>query len=280
MIFPSSVARDILLRLLDPAADGVDNSATTIWSKSLNVLARCQRILSIYYPASRHRISKALSCTSKVMFAVFAFGGPLIIAPAASNGLDLSGGHGRGGGEEDESFLSFEELLLGAGRAQESQRSGLRLGGDKGANTDSSSSVHSRSDGSTSEQGERRCSLSTPPTSVAGSEAGYNPWNPRSQISVLTDDAYLDVPSSARSQKIPSLILLHSLLPSSRWHTTHKSAFKTSSLVTPVEGKRKGTRKQVVVQTTSSHTLSDRPLRRQLLNRHWFRGGLRSEKTP
>jgi len=30
MIFPSSVARDILLRLLDPAADGVDNSATTI----------------------------------------------------------------------------------------------------------------------------------------------------------------------------------------------------------------------------------------------------------
>lgn len=51
------------------------------------------------------------------MFVVFSFSRPLIIALAASNGLDLSGGHGRGGGEEDESFLSFEELLLGAGRA-------------------------------------------------------------------------------------------------------------------------------------------------------------------
>lgn len=64
-----------------------------------------------------------------------------------------------GDGEEYESFPSFEELVLGAGRAQESQQSDLRLGGDKGANTDSSSSVHFRSDGSTSEQGGRHCSL-------------------------------------------------------------------------------------------------------------------------
>ncbi len=97
-------------------------------------------------------------------------------APAPSNGLDLSDSRSRGGGEKDESSPSFEELVLGAGRATESQQSGLRLGGDKCANTDSSSSsVHSRSDGSTSEQGGRHYSLNTPRTSVAGSEAGYDP---------------------------------------------------------------------------------------------------------
>ena len=41
--------------------------------------------------------------------------------------------------------------MLGAGRAQESQQSGLRRGGDNCTNIDSSSSVHSRSGGSTSE---------------------------------------------------------------------------------------------------------------------------------
>ncbi len=85
---------------------------------------------------------------------------------------------GSGGGEEYESFPSFEELVLGAGRAQESQQSDLRLDGDKGANADSSSSVHSRSDGSTSEQGGRHCPLNTLRTSVAGSEAGYDPQKP------------------------------------------------------------------------------------------------------
>ena len=65
-------------------------------------------------------------------------------------------------------FLSYK-------RAQELQQSGLRLGEDKGANTDSSSSVHSRSDGSTSEQGGGHCSLNTPRPSEAGSEAGYDP---------------------------------------------------------------------------------------------------------
>ena len=64
--------------------------------------------------------------------------------------------------------------MLGAGRAQGSQQSGLRPGGDKGTNTDSSSRVHSRSDGSTSEQGGRHYFLNTPWTSVAGSEAGYD----------------------------------------------------------------------------------------------------------
>ncbi len=67
--------------------------------------------------------------------------------------------------------------MLGAGGAQESQQSGLRLGEDKGVNTDSSSSVHSRSDGSTSEQGGRHCSLNTLRPSVAGSEAGYDSEN-------------------------------------------------------------------------------------------------------
>ncbi len=110
----------------------------------------------------------------EVIFAVFAFYRPSITAPAPSNGLDLSDSRSRGGGEEDKNLPSFEELVLGAG-VQESQQSGLRLGGDKDANTDSSSSVHSRSDGSTSEQGGMHCSLNTPQTSIAGSEAGYDP---------------------------------------------------------------------------------------------------------
>lgn len=95
------------------------------------------------------------------------------LAPGLSNGPDPIGGHGGGGGEEDESYPSVEELLLGIGGAQESRRTGLRLGGDKGANMDSSSSVYTRSDSSTSEeQDERHCSLSTPPTSVTCSEDG------------------------------------------------------------------------------------------------------------
>ena len=73
--------------------------------------------------------------------------------------------------------------MLGAGRAQESQQSGLRPSGDNGTNTDSSSRVHSRSDsstadrsdGSTAEQGGRHDFLNTPWTSIAGSEAGYDP---------------------------------------------------------------------------------------------------------
>lgn len=65
--------------------------------------------------------------------------------------------------------------LLSYKRAQELQQSGLRLGEGKGANTDSSSSVHSRSDGSTSEPGRRHCSLNTLRPSEAGSEAGYDP---------------------------------------------------------------------------------------------------------
>ncbi len=70
--------------------------------------------------------------------------------------------------------------MLGAGGARESQQSGLRLSGDKGANTDSSSSsIHSRIEGSASEQDGRHCSLDTSWTSTTGSEAGYDPANPR-----------------------------------------------------------------------------------------------------
>ena len=63
--------------------------------------------------------------------------------------FDATGSAGR---EEYESFPSVEELVLSAGRAQESQQSDLRLDGDKSANTDSGSSIHSRSNGSTSGQ--------------------------------------------------------------------------------------------------------------------------------
>ena len=227
------------------------------------------------------------------------------MTPGPSNIDDTEGGH-----ENDDILPSLEELLFGAGEVQESQRarlsvehgigrsdrtfehptqndcdntstSGPRQGGDRGGDIDDSSSVHPRSDSSTSEeQGGEHCSLSTPSTSVAGSEARYDPWKPRSLILILTDGAYLDVPSSTRRQKIPSLILLQSLIPSSRRHKIHKSTSKISSFIAPVGGKRKGTKERAAVQTTSSHTLSDCPLRCQILNCHWFHGGLRSEKTP
>ena len=58
----------------------------------------------------------------------------------------------------------------------------LRLDEDKNTDTDSSSSVHSGKDGLNSAQGRRHCSLNAPRTSIAGSEAGYDPWNPRQQI--------------------------------------------------------------------------------------------------
>ena len=124
-----------------------------------------------------HWISKALNYTPEVIFAVFAFCRPSITAPAPAplNKLDLSDSRSRVGEEEDKRLSFFEELVLGAEAAQESQQSGLRLGEDKSANIDSSSSIYSRSDGSTSEQGGRHCSHNTPQTSVAGSEAGYEP---------------------------------------------------------------------------------------------------------
>ena len=61
--------------------------------------------------------------------------------------------------EKYESFPSFKELVLDIKRAQESQQSNLRLDEDKSANVDSSSSVYSRSDDSTSKQGERHYPL-------------------------------------------------------------------------------------------------------------------------
>ena len=95
----------------------------------------------------------------EVTFAFFAFCRPSIIAPADSNGIDFSDNRSRGGGEEDENFPSFEEVMLGVGGAQESQQPGLRLGEVKNGKIDGSNSVHSRSDGSTSEQREREALL-------------------------------------------------------------------------------------------------------------------------
>ncbi len=60
--------------------------------------------------------------TPEVTFAFFAFCRPSIIAPVPSNGLDLSDNRSRGGGEEDEKFPSFEEVMFGVGGAQESQQ--------------------------------------------------------------------------------------------------------------------------------------------------------------
>ena len=47
------------------------------------------------------------------MFTVLGFSGLSITVSGPSNGLDLSGGHGRGGGEKEESLPAMEKLLLG-----------------------------------------------------------------------------------------------------------------------------------------------------------------------
>jgi hypothetical protein len=57
-----------------------------------------------------------------------------------------------------------------------SSTSGARQGGDRGENIDDNSSVNPRSDDLMSEkQDGKQYSISTLPTSVAGSEAGYDP---------------------------------------------------------------------------------------------------------
>ncbi len=108
---------------------------------------------------------------------------------------------------DDGTLPSLDKLLSGIGGVPESQRAGSsidygvgrsngaveyptpedcdnaftsepRQGGEQGGDIDDSSSVHPRSDGSTSaERLEEQCSLNTPPTSVAGLEAGYDPWH-------------------------------------------------------------------------------------------------------
>ena len=162
------------------------------------------------------------------------------MTPGPFNIADTEGSH-----RNDDTLLSLKELLFDMGEVQELQQakssveyriessdctfkhltqsncknasiSGLRHSGDRGGEIDNSSSAYLRSGSSTSEeQGGEHCSLSTSLTSVAGSEAGYNPFNPRSLILILTGGAYLDILSFTRRQKILSLILLHSLILSS-----------------------------------------------------------------
>ena len=81
-------------------------------------------------PLNQQQNSKALNYTLEVMFTLLRCGGPSITALGPLKRLDLTGGYGGDSGEEDENFPSFKELLLSAGGAQESQRMGLRLGGD------------------------------------------------------------------------------------------------------------------------------------------------------
>lgn len=114
-------------------------------------------------------------------------------------------GHTESGHENDDTPLSLEELLFGAEEVSESQRagssvehgvgrsdgafehptlegydnastSGPRQGEDQVGDIVDSSSVHLRSDGSTSnEQVGKQYSLSTSSTSVADSETEYDP---------------------------------------------------------------------------------------------------------
>ncbi len=103
---------------------------------------------------------KALNYTLKVIFIVFDIES-LITTSVFSNRLDLSNSHSEDNKDEDKRFSFFKKLLLNVEEAQESQQSDLKLGENKVANTDSSSSIHSKNNSSTSEQGERHCSLST-----------------------------------------------------------------------------------------------------------------------
>ncbi|MCJ1250119.1 hypothetical protein MMC30_007345 [Trapelia coarctata] len=127
--------------------------------------------------------------------------GAEVHAGGPSNGLHTQGSHGHGGREEEDEFPSVEELL-GSRGAQGSQRwgssgdhragrsggvfkysaesdcnsaptPGSRRHGNGSGDLDSRNRVYT-SDSSTSEkQGGTQGSLSTPPTSVVGSEAGY-----------------------------------------------------------------------------------------------------------
>ncbi len=116
-------------------------------------------------------------CTLPFFFA----GRPLTTADFVQ-GLDLAGGHDRGGPMEYDSLPSVEGLLLDLGGARELQRNGRRRRGDQDAIT------ASRSDGSISEeQGEKDGPLSTPPASVEGSETGYELAKP-----LLFDDCHTD----------------------------------------------------------------------------------------
>ena len=82
--------------------------------------------------------------------------------------------------------LPYVEMLLGVVGAQEPQCIGLRLVGDHSGQIDDSSSVQPRNDGSTfTEQVGKQYSLNVSPTSVTGSEAGYDPLSPRWQITPL-----------------------------------------------------------------------------------------------
>ena len=100
-----------------------------------------------------------------------------ITAPAPLNGFNLNGSRSRGGG--DESFPSFEELVLDAGETRESQQSGLKLNENKDANTDSNNSIHSKIEKSTFEQNGRHCFFDTSWIFTTNSKAGYDPANPR-----------------------------------------------------------------------------------------------------
>jgi len=165
----------------------------------LTLLARRRRSFSIY-PASQHRISTALNYTPEVMVTVFGLDGRSLTTPVPPNGLDTQRSHGHGRREEEDEFPSLDELL-GVGGAQGSQRGGSigyhgtgrsdgvfecsakpdcnsaptplsRRYGNDGGDSDSRSRVHT-SDSSTSKgQDGTQGLLSTPRTSVAGSEAG------------------------------------------------------------------------------------------------------------
>ena len=150
--------------------------------------------------------------------------------------------------ENDITFLAFEELLRGAGEAEDLQHAVLSIGhgsgrasgsaehptlidcgdpftagakgdGDKRGETDGRSGVPLHNNGSLSKvQGEEQGSLSTSPTPVPGSEAGCDFFNLRLRISLLTDACNLGLPSFPRRQIIlspvfrPFLYLLR-LLP-------------------------------------------------------------------
>lgn len=139
-------------------------------------------------------------------------------------GIECS--HGRRSHEEDDNLPSLDKLLSGVGEAQESHRAQTRdeggIGGsdstieypaqndcnhspipgpkqcaDNGGDTESNSLHLSSDDPTCEERIARHYSSSTLPI-VANSEAGYDPWNPRPLILVLTDGAQLDVPFAAR----------------------------------------------------------------------------------
>lgn len=220
MIFPRFTERDMILLFWNYAADGINDLTIVTGLNSLTWLALHRRLLLICLISS-YQISKALDNTLKAMLTVFGCESS-ITASGTSNELYRN----VCGGRKHDHSLSVQKKTAQCWRCT---RIGLGTKWRQWCKFHNSNSVHSRSDCSIYESGQRHCSLSSLWISVAGSKTGYDLLKSPLVDLVLTDSAFLFFPYFGEKQKIPSLVFLHFLVPFFRRHTN--SASKISSFI-------------------------------------------------